>query len=541
MLAATKGLNSDIHCRFMVNKKNKFVAAVWMAILGFCLPVMGQTTTTQPAIVAAHAEIRTPKAPETPRINGPHIYGERPARPFLYTIPTTGRRPIQFTAVGLPDGLQLDAKTGRISGSVANAGTFDVTLSAENELGKDAQPFKIVIGDHICLTPPMGWNSWNCFGGSVNQQRVEAIAKATAQSGLIDHGWTYVSIDDTWQGQRAGPDLALQPNDKFPDIQGMCNLIHSLGLKAGIYSTPWVTSYAGFPGGSAENPQGTWVKPPLPKKVNKKILPWAVGKYHFMKADARQWAAWGMDYLKYDWNPIEPPDVAEMADALNGSGRDIVLSLSNSAPFSGAADWARLSNAWRTSSDIRDNWQTLMRNGLSVIKWAKFAGPGHWNDPDMLEVGMVGGRNMHASRLTPDEQYTHMTLWCLEAAPLLMGCDLTRLDDFTYGLLSNDEVLAVDQDSLGVQGYPLASDGGTTRPSQICWAKPLADHTWAVGFFNRDTEEAPVTLNLSDLKLDGPQKVRDLWRQKDLDDATDQITLTVGPHGAEMLKIGRPK
>ncbi|HUB27721.1 MAG TPA: putative Ig domain-containing protein [Tepidisphaeraceae bacterium] len=500
-----------------------------VASLCLCAPALAQTEPSAP-------EIRTPPAADTPRINGPSIYGERPGRPFLYSIPATGRRPMLFAASGLPDGLSLDPISGRITGSVANEGRYAVTLTASNSLGKDEKSFQIVIGDQICLTPPMGWNSWNCFAGSVDQKKVEAIARVIYLSGLSQHGWTYVNLDDTWQGLRSGPDHALQANAKFPDMKGMCDLIHSLGLKAGIYSTPWVTSYAGYCGGSAMNPDGSWSKPTISKRgnVNKKILPWAIGKYHFMRQDARQWAAWGFDYLKYDWNPIEPPDVIEMADALKSSGRDFVYSLSNSAPFSGAADWAKYSNAWRTCSDIRDTWALLQRNGLSPIDWQQFAGPGHWNDPDMLEVGYVGGAHMHRSRLTPDEQYAHITVWCMLSAPLLMGCDLTRLDDFTYNLLSNDEVLAVDQDALGKQATRISSNDG-----EDVWVKPLADGTWAVAFVNRGTDDALMTLKFSDLKLTGSQKVRDLWREKDLDDATDSVTISVAAHGAEMLKIGQ--
>jgi alpha-galactosidase len=479
-------------------------------------------------------EIRTPKTPATPRINGPRVYGERPGRPFLYTIPATGQAPLVFTAEGLPDGLTLDANSGRISGSVARAGEYRVTLAVSNSLGRDVQPLVIEIGDRICLTPPLGWNSWNCFGGQVDQLKVAAQARAMAASGLIQHGWTYINIDDAWQGRRLGETRALQPNSKFPDIKGLCDEIHALGLKAGIYSTPWVTSYARHAGGSAENAEGTWEPPPPgPKQVNKKILPYAVGKYHFMKQDARQWAEWGFDYLKYDWNPIEASDVAEMAGALKASGRDIVYSLSNKAPFAGRDDYARLANLWRTTGDIKDNWKSMSGIGFQQEKWASAAGPGHWNDPDMLVVGIVGWGKPRDTLLTPDEQYTHITLWCLLSAPLLIGCDLTKLDDFTLGLLTNDEVLAVDQDALGRQATRVAQNGG-----QEIWAKPLAEGGWAVGMFNRGDQPAEVALDLAELKLAGPQPIRDLWRQQALP-AAARLSAKIPPHGAELFKVGK--
>ncbi|HZZ27479.1 MAG TPA: glycoside hydrolase family 27 protein, partial [Pirellulales bacterium] len=450
--------------------------------------------------------------------------------------------------------------------------------------GSDSQPLLIKVGDQICLTPPMGWNSWNCFAGAVDQEKVLAAAHAMVDKGLIKHGWTYINIDDTWQGDRGGKFNALQGDKKFPDMQKLCDEIHALGLKPGIYSTPWVTSYAGYPGGSAENPEGKWEPPPKQKQVNKKILPWAVGQYPFATNDAQQWAAWGFDYLKYDWNPIEPPQVEEMENAIRQSKRDIVLSLSNSAPFSGVEDWARLSNAWRTSGDIRDNWQSMSSKGFGEDKWAEYAGPGHWNDPDMLVVGMVGwGPKLHATNLTADEQYTHITLWSLLAAPLLIGCDMTQLDDFTLSLLTNDEVLAVNQDPLGKQATHVKDD----KPSGIeVLARPLADGTLAVGLFNRgryeltppsrpkanqqasvpvwkltdletkkttefDTESeakaalekvadsAEATVTWTDLHLTGSQMVRDLWRQRDLGQIDDHYTCTIPFHGAVMLKIGK--
>jgi alpha-galactosidase len=487
----------------------------------------------------ADNSILTPPPPDTPRINGPRVYGQRPGRPFLYTIPATGDEPITFTATGLPPGLtlNLDPKLGRITGSATIEGSFNVTLTATNAKGSDTKPLLIKIGNQIALTPPLGWNSWNCFAGAVDQEKVAAAARAMAHSGLIKHGWTYINIDDTWQGERTeAHHRALQPNpQKFPDMKQLCDEIHALGLKPGIYSTPWVTSYANRPGGSAENPEGTWTKPTINKRenVNRKILPWAIGKYHFTQVDAKQWADWGFDYLKYDWNPIEPPETQEMLDALKASGRDVVYSLSNHAPFAGAADWARLANAWRTTGDIKDNWKSVSSIGFTQDKWAEFAGPGHWNDADMLVVGKVGwGPKLHPTNLTPDEQYTHITLWCLLASPLLIGCDMTQMDEFTLSLLTNDEVLAVDQDALGKEARQITQSGDT----QV-WARPLADGTWAAGLFNLGEASGDVTVKFADLKLTGAQNIRDLWRQKDLGKSDGSFTAKVAPHGAIMVKV----
>ncbi len=495
----------------------------------------------QPAAQASQAqapEIRTPKAPAAPRINGPAVFGVRPGAPFLYRIPATGERPLELSAANLPPGLRLDPRTGEITGTLSSPGEFTLTLRAKNACGAAEKKFTIAVGETIALTPPMGWNSWNCWGSKVDADKVLRSARAMAASGLINHGWTYINIDDAWQGKRGGPFNAIQGNDKFPDMKGLCDTIHKLGLKVGIYSTPWTTSYATYIGGSAENPEGTWSKPTIPKRgnVNKKILPWAIGKYHFATNDARQWAAWGIDYLKYDWNPNEVPETREMYDALRASGRDIVLSLSNSTPFTNAPALSRIANCWRTTGDIRDTWDSMSRKGFGEDKWEPLAAPGHWNDPDMLVVGCVGWGSPHSTRLTPDEQYTHITLWCLLSAPLLLGGDLERLDDFTLNLLTNDEVLAVDQDALGKQARCIAKDSELR-----VYAKGLADGSKAVGLFNLGTNRASVTVRWSDLKLTGRLPVRDLWRQRDLGWFEAQFQTPVAPHGAELVKMGPAK
>jgi len=478
----------------------------------------------------------TPPPPGKPRINGPSVFGVRPGSPFLYGIPATGERPIEFGIEGLPKGLTLDPATGRIRGTLEKAGVYKVVLRAKNLRGSASKPFRIVAGEQICLTPPLGWNSWNCWAAAVDQDKVLRSARAMVRSGLIDHGWTYINIDDTWQGRRGGPFNGLQANDKFPDMKGLCDAIHAMGLKAGIYSTPWITSYAKFAGGSSDDPAGAWSE----KLADEKF--WRHGKHPFAAQDARQWAAWGFDYLKYDWNPNDLAHVEQMSKALRQSGRDIVYSLSNSAPLAHAADWARLANCWRTTGDIWDAWAysdkdwrySVSEIAFSQDPWAPFAGPGHWNDPDMLVVGHVGwGPQLHAAKLTPDEQYTHISTWCLLGAPLLIGCDMERLDAFTLNLLGNDEVLALDQDALGKQ----ATRGATLGALDV-FVKELEDGAKAVGFFNRGEAAQKFTFNkLSKLGIAGKQRVRDLWRQKDLPDAAGTVEVAVGPHGVALLRF----
>ncbi|MEA2734056.1 MAG: alpha-galactosidase [Humisphaera sp.] len=500
--------------------------------------------------------ILTPKAPATPRVNGPSIYGQRPGRPFLYTIPATGDRPMKFAADNLPDGLKVDEKSGRITGKVEKEGKYEVTLRATNDKGSAEKKFRIVIGDDIALTPPLGWNSWNSWAKDVDQEKVLASAKAMVDKGLINHGWTYVNIDDAWQGKRGGEFNGIQPNEKFPDMKGLANQIHDMGLKIGIYSTPWVSSYAEFNGGSSDDESGKWDESIKGKEYRRD------GKKLFAESDAKQWAAWGIDYLKYDWNPRSKPvvsddvfekQVADMAKALHDSGRDIAYSYSNSMPFDAIPRVSKYLNAWRTTGDIRDSWWSLSNIGFQQDKWAEYAKPGHWNDPDMLVVGHVGwSKNLHPSNLTADEQYLHISLWSLLSAPLLIGCPIERMDEFTLSLLTNDEVIAVNQDALGKQARLVSQQGGAATyenvrpgretqtkkyPRGQVWVKELEDGSRAVGLINAGTEEMMIVADFKELKLDGKQTVRDLWRQKELTTADGKFEAKVAPHGVVFVKL----
>jgi alpha-galactosidase len=479
-------------------------------------------------------EIRTPVAPNAPRVNGPSVFGVRPGAPFLYKIAATGAGTIQYSVDGLPAGLHVDAATGMITGTLTTAGQYTVTLRAANSLGSSEKQFRIKVGDAIALTPPMGWNSWNCYGESVSAAKVQQNAAALVSTGLINHGWSYVTTDLGWAGQRGGSYNALQGNAKFPDVQALCNSIHGLNLKAGIYSTPWIQTYAtnpyvASPGESADNPQGTYVAGPGQQRI---------GAYTFENNDAQQWAAWGIDYMKYDWDGMQLAETARMETALRNCGRDIVYSLSNSTPFGNIATLSQHANLWRNNEapDIIDTWSSMAGNGFAKDKWAPYQKPGHYNDPDMLVVGRVGwGATQHQTNLTADEQYTHITLWSLLGAPLLLGCDLTQLDAFTLNLLTNDEVLAVDQDPLCLQAT-CANAAGNAR----VYVKNLEDGSKAVGLFNLGNTPLNVTANWSDLGLSDVQMVRDLWRQHNLGDFDGSFSFSVAPHGAELFQMTIP-
>ncbi len=499
----------------------------------------------EPKLAPVAPYILTPAAPAAPRINGASVFGVRPGSPFQFTIPATGNRPMEFSVKNLPAGLQLDAATGIITGTLKDKGEFTVTLGAKNALGTAEKPFRIVCGDQLALTPPMGWNSWNCFAHAVSAEKVKAAADAMVKSGLINHGWTYINIDDFWENHRDSKDPTLHgdfrdaqgfivPNVRFPDMKGLADYIHGLGLKIGLYSSPG---------------------------------PWTCGgcaaSWQHEEQDAQTYAKWGFDYLKYDWcsygtiasggdprvkniplwgkkatndaGAIYPYTV--MGKFLRAQNRDIVFSL---CQYGMADVWkwgdSVSGNCWRTTGDITDTWKSMSGIGFKQDKAAPYAKPGNWNDPDMLIVGEVGWGHLHPTRLTPDEQYTHISLWCLLAAPLLIGCDMEKFDDFTLNLLSNDEVLALDQDPLGQQATCVITDGNLR-----VYAKALADGSRALGFFNLGTEPLKLDFNqFGPLGLAGQQTARDLWRQKDIatvDTAKDALPLTVPAHGVVLYKL----
>jgi alpha-galactosidase len=362
----------------------------------------------------------------------------------------------------------------------------------------------------------MGWNSWNAFGIVTSGEDIRAAADTMVSSGLAAHGFQYINLDDAWTDRRH-ENGELRTNKRFPDMKALADYVHSKGLKFGIYSSPGPKTCAGYE-----------------------------GSYGNEGLDARTFAAWGVDYLKYDWcsySQIEGAgDSVEamqrpyrvMRSALDECGRDIVYSI---CQYGMGEVWtwgAEVGgNLWRTTSDIEDTWLSVSGMGFSQNGLERHAGPGCWNDPDMLVVGKVGwGPHLEATRLTPNEQLSHITLWCLLAAPLLLGCDLTQLDPWTIDLMTNEEVLAVNQDPLGRQASRRAGGGWTE-----IWAKDLEDGSLAVGLFNRRPFRAEITATWDALGIRGKRRVRDLWQQKDLPKTKGEFTAAVPSHGVVLVRM----
>lgn len=370
----------------------------------------------------------------------------------------------------------------------------------------------------LASTPPMGWNSWNHFRKKVTEADIRAAADALVSSGMRDAGYTYVNIDAGWQGERDAQGVLHVDAKKFGDMKALADYLHSRGLKLGIYSSPGPETCAavgpGYPGSLGHEAQ-----------------------------DAQMYAAWGVDFLKYDlcsFSPIMSEEAQgnkdkelavmkaayqKMHQALVATGRPIVYSLCQYGDDQvwrwGASVGGQM---WRTTHDIQDNYISMSEIGFSQAGLSQFAGPGHWNDPDMLEIGNGG--------MKPDGERTQMSLWSLLAAPLLAGNDLTKMDATTKDILLNKEIIAIDQDPLGKAGDRVWAEG----PLEL-WARPLANGDYAVGLFNRNGMSANMQFSLKDIHWQGPANLRDLWAHKDLPVVEKSQTFLVPAHGVVMLRI----
>jgi len=511
----------------------------YLFLLSFCLlevtPKTSYCAQKEKDIETPAPELLTPASKPQPRINGPLVYGCRPGHPFLYRIPCQGERPIRFSVKGLPSELKLDPSTGIISGTVPSKGEYKIIVQAKNSKGKAKRNFKIIAGDKLALTPPMGWNHWYAHYDRITDKMTREAADFMISSGMADVGYNYVNLDDCWSNattykkdpKREGPPRDDQgnilSNSYFPDMNGLTDYIHSKGLKAGIYTSPSNISCTGF-----------------------------TGAYGHEEQDARQFASWGFDFLKYDWcSYSKMPGVDESLEALQkpfrqiGSvlkllDRDIVFNICQSWDAGDASKWGAEvgGHSWRTGKDLGLELDNIFEVAIKNSEYRQYSKPGEWNDPDYIQIGWIGNAmKLGAPELTTmpaSKQYAYMSLWSLMAAPLFYSGDMSKLDEFTLNVLCNPEVIEVNQDQLGESGLVI-------KKSESCFimVKNLVDGSKAVGLFNQSKNVTNVEVTWKELQIDGKYEVRDLWRQKDLDDCMDKFTSQVPAQGVVMVKISK--
>ena len=502
---------------------------------------------TDPAETVQLGILTPPEKPE-PQINGADIWGVHPGHPVIFRIATSGVRPMKFTAKGLPDGVTLDTAKGILGGiAPQKSGNYDIEVTAENAKGRVVRTIRLAVGDTIALTPPMGWNSWNIWGTKFNGEHAKAAARALDESGLGDHGWSYVNLDDFWEmnnspqntdrpelrGPARDAEGRILSNPSFPDMKGLTDYIHSFGFKAGLYSSPGPTTCGG-----------------------------CEGSYGHELQDATRWAEWGFDYVKYDWCSYDEVIKDErggkswydgtwrdergaskerpyrlMKDCLLKQNRDILYSFCQYG-MGHAEEWARDAgaNCWRSWEDLKDTWpwmEKALEGSVGAANLHKFNGPGCWADPDMMLVGLQRSfGSTHPTYLTPNEQYTHVSLWCMIGSPLLIGTDLTKLDAFTKNLLVNDEVIAVSQDRLGKTARRIRH-----TDAESVWVRPLVGGDVAVALVNRYPFAREIKVSFEELELSGERWVKDLWRQKCEGRHSGEYFALVPPHATKLVKM----
>ncbi|GGH08978.1 glycoside hydrolase family 27 protein [Mucilaginibacter phyllosphaerae] len=460
--------------------------------------------------------ILTPQEKLHPVINAPDVVGLHPGSPFIFRIPVSGKRPFKFTLKNLPPGLHADLHQGIITGMVKQKGNYIAKIFVKNSHGADSKSIAIKVGDRLALTPPMGWNSWNCWGLGVSYDRVKSSANALIEKGLADYGWNYINVDDGWQAKNRLASGEILPNEKFTDMKALGDELHKEGLRFGIYSSPGNSTCGGF-----------------------------LGSLGHERQDANTYFKWGVDYLKYDLCSYSDNVAGDttllaqqkpymvMRDALKQQQRDIIYSICQYG-IHDVWKWgdAMNGNLWRTTEDITDTWESLYNIGFSQTNNAAYAHPGGWNDPDMLIVGRVGwGEGLHPSNLTPHEQYTHISLWSLLSAPLLIGCDISKLDDFTLNLLKNREVIAIDQDVLGSQAIRIKN-----RDQIQVWQKKLHAGGRAIGIFNLSNAYKTYRFTIPNARNKSYQ-IRDVWAQKNIPNKSGTVVFQIPPHGVKLIKI----
>jgi len=511
--------------------------------------------------------ISTEPSPDAPRIHPPHVFGALSGKPFSFTVSASGEIPIRYTVTNLPPGVLFN--DGVVTGTVQSPGNYVLSVRAANSAGTDKANISLKVGDTLALTPPMGWNSYDGFGDSVTEAETLANARAI-QKYLKPHGWQYVVVDYRWYdpgahdnnaNARAGAALTMDQYgrllpalNRFPSavdesgFKALADKVHAMGLRFGIHIMRGIPRNAvdanlpiegsTFTAKDAYHTDGAcvWCQDMYPVNGD------SPAGQAWYDSIFRQYASWGLDFVKVDdlSRPYHTDEINAIRRAIDKCGRAIVFSTSpGPTPVADAASIESVANQWRMTDDMWDNWGQLVDNMNYGSQWYGHGEPGHWPDTDMLPFGLlsVGGRSVGSERqtkLTKSEQVALLTYDVLMPAPLMLGGDFSQATPWEISLLTNDEVLAVNQDVQGSQGHRVYNNDGV----QV-WTKPLQDGSIAVGLFNQTLEDDTPTISIADLGLKGKFHVRDLWQRKELGDASGTLAYFIPAHGAVLLTLSQ--
>lgn len=497
-------------------------------------------------------EIITPNPKKQPKINGPVLYGVRPGKKFIYRIPCQGERPIKFTIDNLPNGLSLDTDNGVISGIVPeNEGEYQMDFIAENNHGKVLRQFRLVVGDKIALTPPTGWNTWGGHMLVVSDETIRKAADVFVEEGLADVGFQYISIDDCWMkisesnyaarteykkkqhegfsyeglvGEVRDAEGYVLSNRNFPDMKAMTDYLHSHGLKAGIYSSPGPFTCQNF-----------------------------VGSFGHESQDAEQYAKWGFDLLKYDlcsggralsklreidstykqsefWRP--------MATYTKEQDRDILFNLCQYGKEK-PETWAPGLDisSWRIGGDLNHHVENYFKQALRIATDLRdYSKPGQWNDPDFMYIHKIrdAGKMLaptHEIELTTNQRYQYVTLWSIVCAPFFFSCDINEIDEFTIRLLTNADVMNINQDELGHVAEVLKNEN-----DEIIMLKKLVDGSKVLAIFNTNSQnEKVIDVDLSSLGVKNKVDIYDVWRQTEIGTFKNLLSVKTSPNGVGLF------
>ncbi|MBQ1265090.1 MAG: hypothetical protein IIY04_06670 [Oscillospiraceae bacterium] len=458
-----------------------------------------------------------------PKIHMPSVFGVPTGKPLLYYIPVTGQRPMDICVEGLCEGLCFE--NGVLQGTARKDAQFQLRITARNELGTAEKCVAVTVGDNMqLLTPLLGFTSWNAFAHKVRQEDMEQTAQQMAELGLRELGYGYVNLDSGWQKEYGGEFDAIMPNEKFPDMKAMTDKIHSLGLRAGIYSTPMRTAW-GCPEGYEWVPGCTVGEPDpfMPDTMG------GIGLIHKEENNVRQWQAWEFDYLKYDWSLPDPVNAEKMRVPLMASKRAFAFCVTVLAHHAFKSYWKQYCNSWRDDEDSIDEWDNIKRRLLTVDKWLGVVNRGHFFDLDMLEIGAMEW-NEDKTRLTPEEALFAFTMRAFFLSPIQISCKLDKLSAFEFDMICNDEILAINQDAEC--DYPQLAWKSEDEAVKI-YRRSLENGASAIAVFNTKEEAFAHTYELEEDCL-----VRDVWAKEDIVSAK-KFDFTVPAHGVRVFRFGK--